>query len=146
MKKALTIIALALIIVLSILLGLQHCGHPTQPTQFIRDMDTAHHRQPTAPPAGIIPFGNTRASLPAETLFKNNCAACHGTAGNGQSYVAHYAGMPAVGNLTTLNKTPDELQRSLMLGRGAMPAYRNRLNNQEAKSLIQYILTHLQQQ
>lgn len=146
MKKALTIIALALIIVLSILLGLQHCGHPTQSTQFIRDMDTANRRATTAPPAGAVPFGETRATLPAETLFKNNCAACHGTAGNGQSYVAHYAGMPAVGNLTILNKTPDELKRSLMLGRGAMPAYLNRLNNQEAESLIQYILTHLQQQ
>lgn len=146
MKKTLTIIALALIIVLSILLGLQHCAPTAQPTQFIRDMDTAHHRQPTVPPAGIIPFGNTRAPLPAEPLFKNNCAACHGATGNGQSYVARCTGMPAVGNLTNLNKTPEELKHSLIQGRGAMPAFRNRLNNQEADTLIQYILTHLQQQ
>ena len=146
MRKALTIAAVVLIILLSLLLGLQHCGHPAQPTQILPDMDTANRRATTAPPAGAVPFGETRATLPAETLFKNNCAVCHGAAGDGQSYVAHYAGMPAVGNLTTLNKAPDELKHSLMQGRGAMPAFRNRLNNQEADSLIQYILTHLQQQ
>ncbi len=143
MKKALTLLAPALILILSFLLIVQHIG--PQP-QLITDMVTPQQQHTISPPAGLVPFGNTRPPQAAEHLFRNNCAACHGASGNGQSYVANYPGMPAVGNLTTINKTPEELLHSLLHGRGAMPGFRNTLNQTEAKSLIQHIITHLQQQ
>lgn len=144
MKKPLTLAALALLLILSILLVLQFCSTAQQPVQFISDMSTEPSRPRLAPSAGAVPFGTPRPALPADKLFLYHCAACHGNAGNGQSYVAAYEGMPAVGDLTTINKTPAELKQSLLQGRGAMPAFRNRLNDTEADSLIRYIITHLQ--
>ncbi len=144
MKKVLTFIALFLILVLSLLLVLQFTSTGKQPILLIPDMATAPTRPRQAPPQGAIPFGSPHAAQPATQLFSNYCAACHGHAGTGQSYVANYKGMPAVGNLTTTTKTPAELKSSLLNGRGAMPAFRNRLNNTEADSLIQHIFTHLQ--
>ncbi|MBR3945390.1 MAG: cytochrome c [Akkermansia sp.] len=144
MRKALTIVALALILLLSILLVLQFSGTRQEPVQLVQDMAFAPaHRQQT-PPAGVVPFTEPRPSLAADRLFLYHCAACHGNNGTGQSYVATYNGMPTVGILSTLNKTPAELKHSLLHGRGAMPAFRNRLNNQEADSLIPYIINHIQ--
>lgn len=144
MKKALTIIALALILLLSILLVLQFTGTRQEPVLLIQDMTHTPTHLQQAPPAGVVPFGEPRPALAADRLFLYHCAACHGNTGNGQSYVAAYNGMPTVGNLSTLNKPPAELKHSLLHGRGAMPAFRNRLNQQEADSLIPYILNHIQ--
>ena len=144
MKKNITTIALALVLLLTILLVLQLTSAGRQPIQLIPDMTTAPAYPQQAPPEGAVPFGAARPALPAHQLFRNHCAACHGNNGNGQSYVANYSGMPAVGNLTTTTKSPPELKNSLLNGRGAMPAFRNRLNNTEADSLIQYIFNHLQ--
>jgi mono/diheme cytochrome c family protein len=54
--------------------------------------------------------------------------------------------MPAVGNLTTIRKSAPELKQSLREGRGAMPAFHNKLQETEIDSLIHHILTHFQQQ
>lgn len=144
MRKALTIVALALILLLSILLVLQFTGTRQEPVLLIQDMTHAPTHLQQTPPSGVVPFGEPRPALAADRLFLYHCAACHGNTGNGQSYVATYNGMPTVGNLSTLNKTPAELKHSLLHGRGAMPAFRNRLNQQEADSLIPYILNHIQ--
>ena len=144
MKKAITFIALALVLLLTILLVLQVTSAGKQPIQLIPDMTTATSHPRKAPPEGAVPFGTPRPAQPARQLFRNHCAACHGNNGNGQSYVANYAGMPAVGNLTTTAKSPAELKNSLLNGRGAMPAFRNRINDTEADSLIQHIFNHLQ--
>lgn len=144
MRKALTIVALALILLLSILLVLQFTGTRQEPVLLIQDMTHAPTHLQQTPPAGVVPFGEPRPALAADRLFLYHCAACHGNNGTGHSYVAAYSGMPTVGNLSTLNKTPSELKHSLLHGRGAMPAFRNRLNQQEADSLIPYILNHIQ--
>lgn len=146
MKKTLTILALALILLLSILLVLL-LTHGNKPAiQIIPDMPPPTAHSASAPPAGIIPFGSTRKAQPAAILYRHHCAVCHGNTGSGQSYVAAYEGMPAIGDLTTTTKTEPELILSLLHGRGAMPAFRNRLNNAEATSLINHIFTHLQHQ
>lgn len=145
MKKTPTFIALFPVLVLSLLLVLQFTSTGKQPVQLIPDMATTpptHPRQ--APPEGAVPFGEPRPAQPATQLFCNRCAACHAHNGTGQSYVANYKGMPAVGNLTTTTKSRAELKNSLLNGRGAMPAFRNRINNTEADTLIQHIFTHLQ--
>ncbi|MBR5876569.1 MAG: cytochrome c [Akkermansia sp.] len=146
MKKTLTILALALILLLSILLVLL-LTHGNKPAiQIIPDMATAAAHTGQAPPAGTVPFGPARKAQPAAVLYRHHCAVCHGNTGNGQSYVAAYEGMPAIGDLTTTTKTEPELIHSLLHGRGAMPAFRNRLNDAEASSLINHIFTHLQHQ
>lgn len=144
MKKPITIVSLALLLLLTMLLVLQVCSTAQQPVQLISDMSQASSHIRIAPPAGVVPFGEPRAAQAADKLFLYHCAACHGNNGSGQSYVAAYEGMPAVGNLTTINKTPEELKLSLLQGRGAMPAFHSRINEAEADALIQYIITHLQ--
>ncbi len=144
MRKTLTIAALMLILLLSILLVLQFIGTRQEPVQLVQDMAQAPSHLQQIPPAGVIPFGEPRPALAADRLFLYHCSACHGNNGTGQSYVAAYNGMPTVGNLSTLNKTPTELKHSILHGRGAMPAFRNRLNTQESDSLIPYIINHIQ--
>lgn len=148
MKRILTILGGMALTLSATLLVLQTQYNHMQPVQWISDMATdgatVQHR--IAPPPGAIPFGEATAPRPADPLFLNNCAACHGSNGNGQSFVSNYPGMPAVGDLTTTTKTTAELLHSLQHGRGAMPAFRNRLSQQEAETLIQHIRTQLKKQ
>lgn len=147
MKTRLSVIALLCLIGLLILLLLQQVSTAREPVLLVQDMalpPTAAHPA-AAPPVGTVPFGPPPAPREAAQLFTNHCAVCHGANGNGQSYTAAYPGMPAVGNLTTIRKSAPELKQSLREGRGAMPAFHNKLQETEIDSLIHHILTHFQQ-
>lgn len=148
MKQILTILGFMALTLCATLLVLQTQCTRMQPVQWISDMTTdgTTVQKRLAPPAGVVPFGEAAAPRPAAPLYHNNCATCHGITGNGQSYVSNYPGMPAVGDLTATNKTTEELLHSLQNGRGAMPAFRNRLSPQEAEALIHHIHTQLKKQ
>lgn len=101
-----------------------------------------------AHPAGTVPFGGEPAtpSAPAAELYTAHCAHCHGNNGNGHSYVSHYPGMPAVGNLQTSERSAGELRLIIDDGRGAMPAHRHRLRTPDRAALTDYIITTLHHQ
>ena len=144
MKKAIT--ALGLLTLLFTLAMLIHqCGAKQAPSvQLIQDMYATPSRPRTAPPAGSLPYGEVAISEDsAPTLFTNHCATCHGNTGDGHSYVSAYPGMPGVGNLTTTAKSAPELNHSIFHGRGAMPAFQNRLNEAEISTLTNYIINHI---
>ena len=98
-------------------------------------------------PQGSIPIAPaTTATGTGAELFIAHCTHCHGSDGNGQSYVSRYAGMPAVGNLTTSERSPEEISQILHEGRGAMPAFGSRLRPSDLQELLLYITTHLRKQ
>lgn len=148
MKQIFTIIGGMALALTATLLVLQTQYGGAAPVQLISDMayEAPAIQKRLAPPPGAIYFGEPLPPRPADTLFLHNCSACHGASGNGQSYVSQYPGMPTVGNLTTTTKTTHELLHSLQNGRGAMPAFRNRLRPQEAEALINHIHTQLKKQ
>jgi mono/diheme cytochrome c family protein len=122
----------------------QHCDAQGPSVQLNQDMHLAPSRPRSAPPAGSIPYGELNSTVhPASVLFNNHCASCHGSNGNGQSYVASYPGMPGVGNLSTSSKSLSELQNSIRNGRGAMPTFQRRLSEPEILILTDYIHNHL---
>ena len=122
----------------------QQCDAQAPSVQLIKDMHSTPARPRTAPPAGIIPYGEQpSAKHPASIIFTNHCATCHGDSGNGKSYVAAYPGMPGVGDLTTTNKAPDELKESIRNGRGAMPTFQHRLKESEIELLTDYITNQI---
>lgn len=118
------------------------------PGRLVQEMTQPVGPAPQAPPAGAVPHCSSpalrRTSPEAPELFARHCAACHGAAGTGKSYVAAQPGMPEVNDLTASNVTPDELLRTLTEGRGAMPAHGDRLSEEARRALIQYIINTLQ--
>lgn len=119
--------------------------HPEAPPppRLVQDMVLTPEPGWLPPPPGAIPYSSSvrppRRS--GEELYLLHCATCHGADGSGQSFVASQAGMPEVGNLITTTTTPDERERILADGRGAMPAFESRLNKEARRGILQYITT-----
>ena len=113
-----------------------------QPARLVFDTPDRKISTRTPHPAGSIPFG---PELPATgsgaELFAIHCVHCHGASGDGRSYIAIHTGMPAVGNLQTTERTPEELRQITVEGRGAMPAFRDRLHRANLDALLQHIIT-----
>lgn len=144
MRKGFTVLgALALLLTLVLLMH-QGCAKQAPSVQLIQDMYSSPDSPRSAPPAGSVPYGEQPiAKHAAPELFANHCTACHGSAGDGRSYVSTYNGMPSVGNLTTNAKSATELLQSIRHGRGAMPAFLQRLNEYESALLTDYIINHI---
>ena len=114
------------------------------PIRFIQDMTAPHPSARCAPPAGVVPYGaTTLPAAPTQQLYSYHCAACHAADGSGQSYVSRYSGMPAVGNLQHPTAETTEQLRIIREGRGAMPAFTNRLSDAEIQALHQHIITQI---
>ncbi len=96
---------------------------------------------PRTPPPGAVPYGEPRPAEDAGRLFARHCATCHGADGSGQSYVAAQPGMPTVSDLRTNPAPAAQKYRSLTEGRGAMPAFGQRLTPAEQNALHRYILS-----
>lgn len=81
------------------------------------------------------------------------CASCHGTAGDGQGprgteiarELWHWARGQGPGIFTDINlmaqRKPTELYQVIVDGRGVMPAYRDRLTEDEIWALVNYLYT-----
>lgn len=144
MKHLPVILGLVALFVSVALLIQQQCDAQAPSVLLIQDMSSSPAHPRTAPPAGSIPYGEqTPAKHSAAIIFTNHCSTCHGNSGNGKSYVATYPGMPSVGDLTTTNKTSEELKESIRNGRGAMPIFQHRLNESEIELLTDYIINQL---
>ncbi len=120
------------------------CGDTAgQPPLLINDMSgpLLHTRSPH--PAGTVPL-NGEPTAPTGTgaeLFAVHCAHCHGNSGDGQSYISRYPGMPAVGNLQTSERPQPELHQIISDGRGAMPAFRQRLRDADRLEILNHLRT-----
>ncbi len=116
--------------------------HTGQPARIVFDTPTQPIVTRTPHPAGTVTYGEEPpATGSGAELFTWHCTHCHGSQGNGQSYTAQYPGMPAVGNLQTTERPAAELRQIIQDGRGAMPAFRNRLRTADIEVLLQHIHT-----
>lgn len=135
-------------VVLAVAAAIWRIGPDTsgQPARLVFDTPDRQLSIRTPHPVSSIPFGPaTSPTGNGAELFARHCAHCHGTNGSGQSYVSRYAGMPSVGNLQTSERSAQELHHILRDGRGAMPAFGQRLQNTDRNRLIDFIHTSFRQ-
>jgi mono/diheme cytochrome c family protein len=82
--------------------------------------------QTPPPPAPPAPSG--------ETVYANNCAACHQPMGQG------IAGpFPALAANKLVTGPAEPLTVTVLVGRGGMPAFKNELNDADMAALLTYI-------
>jgi len=79
-------------------------------------------------------FGQSGASL-----FKSNCAACHGPDGSGNTAIGKSMHMRALGSADVQKMSDKELTATISDGKGAMPSYKDRLSGAQIKDLVSYI-------
>lgn len=66
-------------------------------------------------------------------MFGTNCATCHGNGGEGN------AGFPALDGNTTVTGDPQLVIQTVLSGKGLMPAFRNKLSDEEIAAVVSYI-------
>jgi mono/diheme cytochrome c family protein len=84
-----------------------------------------------------LPAGSGAQTSPpvsGETVYANNCAACHQPMGQG------IAGpFPALAGNKLVTGPPDVLAITVLVGRGGMPAFKNELSDADMAALLTYI-------
>jgi mono/diheme cytochrome c family protein len=80
------------------------------------------------------------AESDAASLFKDNCAKCHGKDGRARGFKAKLAG---VRNLTDAkwqeSVTDERIYNSITSGRNRMPAFGKKLSDAEIESLVPFV-------
>ena len=76
---------------------------------------------------------------PAETIYKRQCAGCHGTNGNGQTSMGKVFKLQDLGSADVQKMTDDQLFDVIARGKGKMPAYENNLGHENIHNLVKYL-------
>jgi mono/diheme cytochrome c family protein len=82
-----------------------------------------------------------RAQIDASSLFKSKCAACHGTDGSGNTPGGKSMKIRDFHSADVQEQTDAQLTDLITNGKGAMPAYKGKLPDDQIKQLVVYIRT-----
>lgn len=102
---------------------------------------TAHWMAPSVEAARHNPIESTITSIDAgANLYKQNCMSCHGANADGKGMAGKML-QPKPANLRVMAGThPDgDFAYKIRQGRGAMPAWKNALNDHQVWHLVNYI-------
>jgi mono/diheme cytochrome c family protein len=80
------------------------------------------------------------ASPPA-ALYKTNCAPCHGVTGDASTPAGKTFKVPSFSSETVLKETDANMLVIAKDGKGKMPAWHDKLSEQQLNDLIAYIHT-----
>jgi len=80
----------------------------------------------------------TRADDGAAT-FKSKCAACHGADGSGNTAVGKSMKIRDLGSADVQKQTDEQLAGIITNGKGAMPAYKDKLTVDEINQLVAFV-------
>jgi len=75
------------------------------------------------------------------SVFKAKCSACHGADGSGNTKIGQSMKIRDLGSPDVQKETDAELADMITTGKGAMPAYKDKLTGPQIKSLVAYIRT-----
>ena len=73
------------------------------------------------------------APMSGESVYANNCAACHQPAGAG------IGPFPALANNAMVAGPADELAITVLVGRGGMPAFKNEISDDDMASVLTFM-------
>ena len=83
---------------------------------------------------------STRAADDAASLFKTKCAACHAPDGSGSTETGKKLGTPDLRSDEVQKQTDAQLIDATANGKGKkMPAYKDKLTDDQIKQLVGYI-------
>ena len=80
----------------------------------------------------------TRADDGAAT-FKSKCTACHGADGSGNTAVGKSLKIPDLSSADVQKQTDEQLTGVITNGKGAMPAYKDKMTADQIKELVAFI-------
>jgi mono/diheme cytochrome c family protein len=69
-------------------------------------------------------------------VYKAKCATCHGADGKGQSPMGKKMNLRDLGSPEVQKQTDQQLYDWTAVGKGKMPAYKDKLTNDEIKALV----------
>ncbi len=75
----------------------------------------------------------------AASLFKSRCAGCHGPDGAGDTGIGRSMHMRSLASPEVQKMSDKELTAMITDGKGAMPAYKDKLSGAQIKDLVGYI-------
>lgn len=76
------------------------------------------------------------------SLFRQNCAVCHGNEGNGKEIDGKL--VPSLRYGDAAKKSEEEIYRQIKEGKLPMPAFKNQLSEKEMRQMAQFIQRDLQ--
>lgn len=74
-------------------------------------------------------------------VYKAKCATCHGADGKGQSPMGKKMNLRDLGSPEVQKQTDQQLYDWTAVGKGKMPAYKDKLTNDEIKALVVHMRT-----
>jgi cytochrome c553 len=76
------------------------------------------------------------------SIFRQNCAICHGQEANGKEVDGKL--IPSLRYGDAENKTEEEIYNQIKEGKLPMPAFKNQLSDKEIRQMVQFIRHDLQ--
>lgn len=76
------------------------------------------------------------------SLFRQNCAICHGQEASGKEVDGKYVPSLRVG--AAAKKSEEEIYRQIKEGKLPMPAFKNQLSEKEIRGMVNFIMYDLQ--
>ena len=71
--------------------------------------------------------------------FKSKCAMCHAVDGNGNTPMGKKLGIKSLTAPEVRKLTDDQLQQTIVKGKGKMPSFDKRLTSAQVKALVAHI-------
>jgi cytochrome c6 len=75
----------------------------------------------------------------AASLYKSRCAGCHGADGKGDTGIGKSMHLRSFASADVQKQSDAELTSWIANGKGAMPAYKDKLSGAQIKDLVGYI-------
>ena len=87
-------------------------------------------------------FNITESKSYEASLFRQNCAICHGQEGNGKEMEDKIIPSLRYGEAAT--KSEEEIYLQIKEGKEAMPSFKNQLTEEEIQKMVQFVRRDLQ--
>jgi mono/diheme cytochrome c family protein len=87
----------------------------------------------------LLSAGPVRAQADGDSLFKSKCGDCHGANGSGNTAEGKNMNLRDLRSADVQKQTDEELIGITANGKGAMPAYKDKLTGDQIKQLVAHI-------
>ena len=87
----------------------------------------------------VIALAPLALAADGAAVYKAKCASCHGADGKGQSPMGKKMGLRDLGSPEVQKQTDKELYDWTAVGKNKMPAYKDKLSDDEIKALVTYM-------